>query len=162
MSSKDPYIFENHVAVPERILKPLLGLFQSWDDPHSDDSYLSTFTTSATLLLGPSPAEGHAAIKSLRDSMINPQTGPVVDLEHNLHKLFIMASDAEAPNTQEVIMNGSIWYKLKNGVRADADWATWTVLKDQGDGDLKISYYKVYVDPSGLKSAITKMLEEGK
>lgn len=69
---KIPITFENHAAVPARILEPLIILFRSWDDPYSDDSYQSAFTKSANLFLGPSTTEGHAGIKALRESMFNP------------------------------------------------------------------------------------------
>jgi hypothetical protein len=94
--------------------------------------------------------------------MVNPDNGPVVNLEHNLVKLFVLIESTEAPESQEVIVNGTIWYELKNGTRVEADWASWAVLTDQGDGELKISYHKFYVDPSGLSTAIAKMMNEQK
>ncbi|KAH0843586.1 hypothetical protein AYO21_11263 [Fonsecaea monophora] len=155
------YTFSNQSSIPSPLDKQLPAFFRSWDDPHSDNSYLSLFAPEGQLLFG-SAVTGHEAIRSFRNAMIHPTNGPVVDLEHTLDKCFVLAGGA-GPGKQEVIVNGSLWYKLRNGRKIAVDFASMIKFADPGDGaDLQAELYEVYLDAHELKTAIAEMGEEGK
>lgn len=158
MGSRDNYTFDNQAAIPSPLDAMLPAFFRSWDDPHSKNEYLNLFAPNGELAFGPTPAKGRDAIRGLRDAMIHPTKGPVVDLQHTLGKCFVLAGGAGS-GRQEVIVNGSIWYKLTNGRKVDADFASWVVFVDQGDGNLQAEFYEVYLDSLELMTAIKEMNE---
>ena len=153
------YTFSNQTAVQPGIIKPLLQLFTSWDDPNSDHSYLNAFHPNATLYFGSATATGREDIKKLRASQIDSQKGPIIDLEHTLDKVFVLAgSDASSKGGEEVLMNGTIWYKIANGKRIDEHWASWAELVPDDSGEYKIKTYRVYLDSLALTTAIVEMM----
>jgi len=156
MGSRDNYTFENHESVPFPLGSRLSAFFRSWDDPESQNDYLQLFTPDGELVFGPAPAKGREAIRTLRDAMIHPTKGPVVNLQHTLGKCFVLAGGAGS-GRQEIIVNGSIWYELKNGRKVDADFASWMVFVDQGHNDPQAVFYEVYLDSLELMNAIQEM-----
>ena len=119
------------------------------------------FSPNGTLQFGQS-VKGRDAIKSFRAAMVDPTNGPVVDLQHTLGKCFMLAGSPSDSNTQEVIVNGSIWYRLKNGRKVDCDFSSWMVFSEQ-DGQMLADYYEVYLDAFELMTAIGEMnAKEGK
>ncbi|KIW96189.1 uncharacterized protein Z519_03257 [Cladophialophora bantiana CBS 173.52] len=162
MGSRDNYTFANQASIPSPLDKQLPAFFRSWDDPHSNHDYLNLFAPDGQLVFG-STTTGHDAIRAFRDAMIHPTNGPVVDLEHTLGKCFVLAGGADK-GKQEVIVNGSLWYKLRNGRRIDVDFASMIRFADPGDGkDLQAEFYEVYLDAHELMTAINEMNnEEGK
>ncbi|KAK7883642.1 hypothetical protein LTR67_011052 [Exophiala xenobiotica] len=157
MGSRDNYTFENHAAIPYGLGDVLSAFFQSWDDPHSNNDYLDLFAPDGELVFGPAVAKGRDAIQGLREGMVHPKNGPVVDLEHTLGKCFVLAGGAEQ-GRQEIIVNGSIWYKLKNGRKVDADFASYMVFQG-GEAKPEATFYQVYLDSHELMTAITAMKE---
>ncbi|KIX05766.1 uncharacterized protein Z518_03738 [Rhinocladiella mackenziei CBS 650.93] len=158
MDSRDNYSFANQSSIPSPINDMLPAFFRSWDDPHSNNEYLNLFAPEGELVFGSAPAKGRDAIRALRDAMIHPTNGPVVSLEHTLGKCFVLAGGADS-GRQEVIVNGSIWYKLRNGRKVDADFASWVVFGDDGQGGLQAEFYEVYLDSLELMTAIKEMNE---
>ncbi|OAP58273.1 hypothetical protein AYL99_07363 [Fonsecaea erecta] len=161
MSTRDNYTFANQASIPAPLDKQLPAFFRSWDDPHSDNAYLNMFAPQGQLVFG-STTTGRDAIRAFRDAMIHPTNGPVVDLEHTLGQCFVLAGGPPAPGTQEVVVNGSLWYKLRNGRRIDVDFASMIRFADPGDGsDMQAEFYEVYLDAHELMTAIKEM-NEGK
>ncbi|KAL6241606.1 hypothetical protein RBB50_011387 [Rhinocladiella similis] len=158
MAQRDNYTFENQDSIPAPLNKMLPDFFRSWDNTTSeDDTYLKTFAPHGELVFGPSPVKGREGVRALRSTMLHPENGPVVALEHTLHKCFVTAGGSVGKKL-EVIVNGSIWYRLKNGRRIDADFASWGIFVDQGEGDYQAEFYEVYLDSYELTSAIKEML----
>ena len=155
--ARDNYIFENHAAIPSGLGDELSAFFRSWGDPHSTLDYLNLFAPDGELVFGPAVAKGRDAIRALREGMVHPTNGPVVDLEHTLGKCFVLAGGAEQ-GRQEFIVNGSIWYKLKNGRKVDADFASYMVFQE-GKAKPEATFYQVYLDSHELMTAITAMNE---
>ncbi len=160
MGSRDNYTFANQASVPPPLDTRIPAFFRSWDDPYSTHDYLNLFAPEAQLVFGPSPTHGRDAIRALRGAMIHPTNGPVVDLQHTLGQCFVLAGGAAA-GRQEVIVNGSLWYKLRNGRKVDCDFASWIVFVEQEGGELQAEFYEVYLDSFELMTAIKEMGEEG-
>ncbi|EXJ95165.1 hypothetical protein A1O1_00284 [Capronia coronata CBS 617.96] len=161
MSSRDNYTFANHSSIPANLGPKLSAFIRSWDDTHSQENrYLSLSAPDGELVFGPTSAKGRDAIRALRDAMIHPTNGPVVNLQHTLGKCFVLAGGgAEHEGRQEIIVNGSIWYELKNGRRVYADFASFMVFVDTGHGELQAAFYEVYLDSLGWMTAIKEMDE---
>lgn len=87
--------------------------------------------------------------------MVHRTNGPIVDLQHTLHGCFVLAGDA-GQGKEEVIVNGSIWYRLKNGRKVDCDFSSWMVFREQ-EGGMLADYYEVYLDAHELMTAIGEM-----
>lgn len=61
--------------------------------------------------------------------------------KHTVEKLFPFG-----PNSQEVMLYGSVEYDLKNGKHVDVDWAARAVLiQSEDDGKWRMSFYQVYM-----------------
>lgn len=161
MAKRDNYTFENQASIPAGLGPAISDMFRSWDDPHSANEYLEIFAPHGQLVFGPAPAKGRAAIQALRDGMIHPENGPVVDLEHTLGKVFVLAGEGEgsgeAKSNHELLVNGSIWYLLKNGKKIDADFASYMNFVKQESGDWQVELYIVYLDSLELVTAIKEM-----
>jgi hypothetical protein len=159
MGSRDNYTFENQSSIPSPLDKQLPAFFKSYDDPHSNNGYLSLFHPTESQLIFGTTVKGREAIQGFRESMIHPTKGPVIDLEHTLGKCFVLAGGAGV-GKQEIIVNGSLWYKLRNGRKIDADFASNIRFIEQGKGeDLQAEFYEVYLDATELMAAIKEMNE---
>ena len=94
--------------------------------------------------------------------MVHRTNGPVVDLQHTLERCFVLAGGAGQEGKEEVMVNGSIWYRLKNGRRVDCTFSSWMVFSEQ-EGGMLADYYEVYLDAHELMTAIGEMnTAEGK
>ncbi|KIW73854.1 hypothetical protein PV04_01940 [Phialophora macrospora] len=162
MGSRDNYTFANQSSIPSPLDKQLPAFFKSWDDPNSKNDYLNLFHPTEGQLVFGSTTTGREAIRAFRDAMIHPENGPVVDLEHTLGKCFVLAGGA-GEGKQEVIVNGSLWYKLKNGRKIDVDFASNIRFVRPAEGeDLLAEFYEVYLDATELMGAIKEMNEADK
>lgn len=159
MGYRDNYVFTNQNAIPKPLDKLLPAFFRSWDDAESkDQSYLNVFAPEAELVFGKT-LKGREEISAFRGGMVHHQNGPVVDLEHTLDKCFVLAGGS--PEGQfEVIVNGKIWYRLKNGRRVDADFSSWIQFADRGQGGPQAEFYEVYLDSYELTTAIQEMISK--
>lgn len=164
-SARDNYTFANQRSMPAHLQSRLPAFFRSWDNAASTDehAYLSLFSPTGTLQFGQA-VKGRDAIKSFRTAMVHPTNGPVVDLQHTLGKCFVLAG-ASGEGEEEVIVNGTIWYKLKNGRKMDCSFSSWMVFREQedegqGGKEMLADYYEVYLDAHELMTAIGEMNEE--
>ena len=161
MTSRDNYTFANQDSIPSPLDKQLPAFFRSWDDPNSNHEYLNLFAPEGQLVYG-TTTTGREAIRAFRDTMIHPINGPIVDLEHTLKKFYVLAGGSEK-GKQEVLVKGSLWYKLRNGRKIDFDFASAIRFADAGDGkELQAEFYEVFVDSHELKTAIKEMNEAEK
>ena len=156
--AKDNYTFANHSAVPQHIMAPFVQLFKSWDMPESDDKYLDSWFPDGALSFG-AVSKGRDQIKIARESMVHATKGPIVDLQHDLQRFFILAGGDLESDEAEIIMTGEIWYLLKNGKKVDRAWASRAQMaKDrEGIGKMRIKNYEVYLDSLPLVNAINEM-----
>lgn len=162
------YEFSNQSSIPSGLGPRISAFFQSWDDPHTANDYLNMFAPHATLVFGPTPAKGRDAISALRSGMIHPDNGPVVDLEHTLGKVFVLAGAGSGgekgveggPGKEELelLVNGSIWYRLENGKKIDADFASYMHFVKQGGGEWQVEFYQVYLDSLELVTGMKEMM----
>ena len=161
MGSRDNYTFASQSSIPAPLDKQLPAFFRSWDDPHSNNDYLNLFHPTEGQLIFGSTTKGRDDIKAFREAMIHPTNGPVVDLEHTLGKCYVLAGGPEV-GKQEVVVNGSLWYQLKNGRKINCVFASNIRFMEQGKGeDLLAENYVVYLDATELMAAMKEM-DEGK
>lgn len=159
MASKDKYTFENESSVPPNIAKQLRLLYSSWDDKNTDHSYLNFFSPDAILSFSPNTeARGRDGIRSFRDGMINPEKGPVVELEHTVKTCWLPAGGF-TDGKQEVVITGSIWYKLKNGRKVGGPFSSLAVFADNEQGVPESTFYQVYLDTLDFNNAVKEMYE---
>lgn len=162
MAERDNYTFANQSSIPSPLDKIIPNIFRSWDDKTSKNQYFITrFLPDATLIYGPKSNKGREAIKAFRAAMFDPVNGPVVDMEHTLEGFYTLSGNAEK-GRHNTLITGSIWYRLRNGQRIDADFASVINFVDQGDGDFQGEFYEVYFDSHDLMMAINKMNEDEK
>ena len=157
MFNRDPYTFMNHESVPKQILYVITTLLKSWDMPRPDYEYVSMFKPNGVLHVLEEPTKGREAIKKLHDDMINADRGPVVDLQHYLDRIFVLAG--ENHETVEVVFTGKLKNVLKDGVSINTEFATWMVMSksEENGGELQVDHLKVYSDTSALMCAIAKL-----
>lgn len=162
MAPRDNYTFANQSAIPSPLDEQLPAFFKSWDDPHTTThDYLKLFHPTQGQLVFGVTTTGRDAIRSFRGAMVDPAKGPVVNLEHTLEKCFVVAGGA-GEGRQEVIVNGSLWYELKNGRKVDCDFASlirFAKAEGDGEGGLLAEFYEVYLDATELMGAIKEMNE---
>jgi hypothetical protein len=157
---RDPYTFFNASSLPPAVTSTMAHLLRSWDDPHSNYDFISDFLPSATLRFGVD-AKGHDAIRGMKDFMIHPVKGPIVDLQHTFEKGFVMPGAEEGK--VDFIGTAEVWYQLRDGRRVVARPASHAVFVQGEDGVLKVEYYEVHMDSRELMQAIGEMEEgEGK
>lgn len=60
--------------------------------------------------------------------------------KHTVQKIFPFG-----PNSQEVMIYGSVGYDLKSGKHADVDWAGRAVLVKSESDRWRMSFYQVYL-----------------
>jgi hypothetical protein len=162
MTSRDKYTFENESSVPPAISKQLRVLYSSWDDMNSDHSYSTFFSENAHLSFSPtSEAKGRDGIRAFRDGMINAEKGPVVELEHTVKTCWLPAGGF-IDGKQEVIITGSIWYKLKNGRKVGGPFSSLAVFEDNDQGVPECSFHQVYFDTLDFTNAVKEMYEAEK
>lgn len=155
MATRDNYTFSNHDALPAAVRDTMVHLLKSWDDPHHNYDFVNDFKEDGVLRFGVD-AKGKDAIKGMKDFLIHPENGPVVDLQHTFEKGFVMPGPE--PGKQEFIGTAEVWYKLKNGRKVTCRPASHAVFVDVG-GELKAEFYEVHMDSNELMAAIKEMQE---
>ena len=158
MYGRDPYIFANHDSIPEPIMDVILGILKSWDMPTTDYKYISWFHPGGILHVAPEPTQGEEALKQLHDSFIDPQKGPLVDLQHFLDKVYLLPASEDGKT--EAVFTGKLDNHLRNGETVTTDFATRLIMSEK-DGVLKTDHLRVYSDTSALYAAIGKMMAQG-
>lgn len=160
MTAQQQYIFKNQESVPSRIYEPLLRLYRSWDEPHSDGDYLNSFAPDGCLSFSPSPvAQGRDAIRALRDGMLHPDRGPLVGIKHILDTCWIPAGSSIESKTPRAVVTGNIWYRLKNGKEIEGEFASYAAFAENEKGALEFTSYIVYFDTLGLMTALKEQAE---
>jgi ketosteroid isomerase-like protein len=153
MAARGSYIFQNYGAIPPVLEKRLCSFFEAWDD-YSNDSFLDFLVSDVVMDFG-SRYEGQAAVKGFRDGSFGFE-GPLRNCQHTLDKVFELAGEAQS-GRRELIVQGRVCYRLKNGQKVPGTFATYMVVVQQPDGDWKCVYDQVYTDPTKLIAATEEM-----
>ncbi|KAJ4360891.1 uncharacterized protein N0V89_001459 [Didymosphaeria variabile] len=106
------------------------------DKPDAHDAYVENFTKDATLIMASKKAHGSQEILALRKGLWEKVASRV----HNPIKIF-----PYGPNSNEVMLHGTVNYGLKAGGESSVDWAAYArLVKDEGK--VKMEFYQVYLD----------------
>ncbi|KAL6709289.1 hypothetical protein ACN47E_001696 [Coniothyrium glycines] len=106
------------------------------DTPDAHDKYITYFTKDATLIMASKTAKGSDEILTLRKAMWEK----VASRRHKAHKVYPFG-----PNSDEVMLHGTVQYGLKAGGASGLDWAARAHLVKE-DGKVKMDFYQVYLD----------------
>ncbi|PVI02910.1 hypothetical protein DM02DRAFT_558876 [Periconia macrospinosa] len=108
------------------------------DTPDAHDKYVSFFTPDATLIMASKRGVGSDEILALRKGLWEKVSSRV----HKPLKIF-----PYGPNSDQVMLHGTVKYGLKAGGEASLDWAAYArLVKSSDDGAVKMSFYQVYLD----------------
>ena len=155
MYGRDPYTFANHDAVPAPIIRVIHTILKSWDQPVTDYKYIAAFTPTGVLHVATEPTQGEEELKEIHDVLINPQRGPIINLQHYLDRVYIMPGNVEGKT--EAVFTGLLTNHLLNGQSVTTDFATRMVLVEV-DGELKAELLRIYSDTSALTTELAAML----
>ncbi|KAF2680328.1 hypothetical protein K458DRAFT_434437 [Lentithecium fluviatile CBS 122367] len=106
------------------------------DTPDAHSKYVEQFTPDATLVMASKKATGSEEILALRRGLWEKVTSRV----HKPLKIF-----PYGPNSDEVMLHGTVRYELKAGGKSSVDWAAYAHLV-KIDGGVKMDFYQVYLD----------------
>lgn len=148
-------------SIPSPFNKTIPDFFQDWDNPHlKNNDYLNVFTPEGQLNFGGVPSQGREAILALRNGLIHPENGPVVNCEHTLQKCFVLTGGSGS-GRQEFLVKGTIWYELRNGRRVDANFTTYMDFVEAGSGNWQVALHQVFLDSMEIMDAIKEMNAAG-
>ncbi|KAL2820564.1 hypothetical protein BDW59DRAFT_113968 [Aspergillus cavernicola] len=163
MYNRDPYTFANHTSIPPSIIRPIHSVLRSWDMPNTDYTYTQAFSPTGVLHVIDTPANGREEIHHLHAAMIDPENGPVVDVQHYLDQLFVLPGERKDEEDKkdgrtEVIFTGSVVSYLKDGQQIKAGFASWVILspceEKERPGELQVDYWRAFHDTANLVAAI--------
>ncbi|KAF9741829.1 hypothetical protein PMIN03_008316 [Paraphaeosphaeria minitans] len=106
------------------------------DNPDAHDAYVQYFTKDATLVMASKKGQGSEEILALRKGLWEKVASRV----HNPMKIF-----PYGPNSNEVMLHGTVKYGLKAGGESSLDWAAYARLVKE-EGNVKMEFYQVYLD----------------
>ncbi|KAI4729043.1 hypothetical protein E4T49_03235 [Aureobasidium sp. EXF-10728] len=110
--------------------------YETSDTPTAHEEYSKQFTQNATLIMASKKVQGREEILSLRKGMWEK----VDRRKHTALKVFPFG-----PNSNEVMLYGTVEYGLKDGREATVDWAARAHLVKQDDA-VMMDFYQVYLD----------------
>ena len=124
MAHKDNYELENQSCIDEPFNIIIPAFFRSWDNPLAKETDWITFLApNCVLKFGAAVCKTYDDLRAMRAGFIDPIKGPVVDCQHNLHTCWTLTGADHGP-ARSFIIKSSIWYRLLNGVKIDADRTT--------------------------------------
>ncbi|CAI6333829.1 unnamed protein product [Periconia digitata] len=106
------------------------------DTPDAHERYVTFFMPDATLVMASKKAVGSDEILALRKGLWEKVSSRV----HRPLKIF-----PYGPNSDQVMLHGTVRYGLKAGGDASVDWAAYARLAKTGDGKVKMGFYQVYL-----------------
>lgn len=159
--NRDPYTFLNVSSVPPHILTVIHGILKSWDMAVTDYSYVKQFHPTGSLHVLQEPSIGYEAMRQLHVMMIDPERGPVINLQHYLDRFFLMPNQPEGKT--EIIFTGLLTSVLKTGEEVTTDFATYIIMSPSAEhgGDLKVELLRVFSDTSVLMAKIGEIMAQG-
>jgi len=131
------------VQVNPKIKDYLEEFYAISDTPDVHERYSQAFTEDATVVMASKVAKGRSEILALRKGMWEH----VASRKHKPLKVF-----PYGPNSDEVMLYGTVVYGLKNGNTSGLDWAARAHFVEEG-GSIKMDFYQVYLDTAAQKSS---------
>ncbi|KAK3616363.1 hypothetical protein LTR56_026005 [Elasticomyces elasticus] len=113
------------------------------DTPDAHEKYASLFTKDARLIMASKGVSGRDEILEMRKGMWEK----VAKRSHKPTKIFSFGA-----GTNEVMLFGTVDYELKDGKKTTVEWSARAVFTEE-DGDLKMSFYQVYLDTAAMSQA---------
>lgn len=151
--TRDPYTFSNHDALPPIPRDTLATILRHWDTTtDTANTYLQYFAPDAILVFG-GEHHGRDGIRACHDSMIHPDTGPIVKCQHFFEKAFV-PGDGGGGETWEIIGAADVQYTLVNGKEVTTRAASFARLARSEDGGWVAQRYEVFMDGSELMKEI--------
>ncbi|KAF2009180.1 hypothetical protein BU24DRAFT_358898 [Aaosphaeria arxii CBS 175.79] len=105
------------------------------DVPDAHEKYVEFYTQDATLIMASNQVQGTSDILAFRKSMWEKVSSRI----HNPLKIFPFG-----PNSDEVMLRGTVQYGLKAGGEASVDWGAYARLT-KVNGEVKLAFYQVYL-----------------
>lgn len=138
-------------SVQSHIIQFLKSFYSISDTFGETEQYVDMFTPDATFVVASKKASGHAGsfsptrgafqstdlveITTLREGMWDA----VSSRKHTLDKLFPFGS------SDQLMLNGTVALELKNGGKAEIEWAGRMELEKGNDGKHRLKFYQVYL-----------------
>ncbi|CAD0089101.1 unnamed protein product, partial [Aureobasidium vineae] len=127
--------------------------YETSDTPTAHEEYSNQFTQNATLIMASKKVQGREGLYKLsRRSTVHLLTCPeILSLRKgmwekvNRRKHTALKVFPFGPNSNEVMLYGTVEYGLKDGREATVDWAARAHLVKQ-DGAVMMDFYQVYLD----------------
>jgi len=117
--------------------------YKTSDSPDVHEKYAESFTKDATLVMGLKVGRGYDEILALRKGMWTTVSSRL----HSPLKIFPFGQGAD-----EVMLHGIVGYTLKDGRKANVEWAARANLVKEV-GQWKMSFYQVYLDSAAVANA---------
>ncbi|KAG7664327.1 uncharacterized protein J8A68_002146 [[Candida] subhashii] len=111
----------------------------------SVDPYLQFFTPEAPLTMASKRVVGHSEITELRKGMWTSVT-----------KRHHVVENVASVDDETVLVNGYVDYRLINNKDITTEWAAIMKLTKSEEGEYKMKFYQVYLDPSVAAKALTE------
>ncbi|TVY73624.1 hypothetical protein LSUE1_G006180 [Lachnellula suecica] len=120
------------------------AFYKTSDTPDAHEEYAGFFTKDATLVMGLKVGKGYDEILNIRKGM----WAQVASRLHSPLKVYPFGEGAE-----EVMLHGKVAYTLKDGRKAEVDWAARANFVKNESGEWKMSFYQVYLDSAAMANA---------
>lgn len=139
------------------------------DTPDAHAKYVEQFTPDAMLIMASKKAKGSEGSSPTMPSLCSPYSSAlshspaeilalrkglwekVNSRLHRASKIF-----PYGPNADEVMLHGTVQYKLKAGGESSVDWAAYAHLV-KVDGVVKMDFYQVYLVGQVMSGAMSFM-----
>lgn len=161
MAVNDSYTLDNQAAIPSPFNETHAAFFRAWDNPESkDENWLNFFSPECSVKFGGYASQGYDALRALRAGFIDPVKGPVVDLQHNLKTCWMLAGGSET-GTEAFVIKSSIWYRLVDGRKIDAECTSHIKLAHKGQGSWLAIEYEVFMSSFEIMDAVNTLAADG-
>ncbi|RVX68447.1 hypothetical protein B0A52_07447 [Exophiala mesophila] len=158
MALKDNYIVQNQADIPAPFNKLIPEYFQAWDNPHSkDEEWIKFFSPNGVTKFGGHVLQGYDALRAMRAGFIDPVEGPVVQCKHTLKTCWMLAGGSEK-DTYSFLFKSSIWYRLVNGQKIDAECVSYMKMVETGKDEWRAIEYEVFMSSFEVFDAIKAMV----
>ncbi|KAJ5758941.1 hypothetical protein N7520_006097 [Penicillium odoratum] len=134
--------YDTSLAPPRAaaIVNFMQDFYRTSDTESLHDKYVESFTSDATLIMGPKEGKGSDAIRTIRHGLWTH----VASRKHTPTRIFFSGEN-------EIMLYGGVNYRLKANPENDVyiPWAGRVVFAPQQESEVvKMQFYQVYLDPS--------------
>ncbi|KAK5110998.1 hypothetical protein LTR62_005373 [Meristemomyces frigidus] len=131
--------------VPQDIQDYFSAFYAVSDSPNGHEKYADMFTQHARLIMISNEANGRDEIFKMRQGMWEK----VAKRSHKPKKIFAFGS---GPGAEEYMLYGTVDYELKDGRKANVDWAARAYFSREGK-EVRMDFYQVYLDSAAMAKA---------